>query len=79
DIKIKVNLEKVDWLFLLMQYRQCKSKNYGYKSTSLFKNVVVIFNDKLIFINARNISSRFFNFKIKKSTKVDYAFCTRSF
>nr|CCE89324.1 hypothetical protein SSAP_P237 [Staphylococcus saprophyticus] len=42
-IKIKGNLEKIDCLFLSIQYRQCKSKNYGYKSTSLFKNVIAIF------------------------------------
>ncbi|AVL76278.1 hypothetical protein CEQ12_00225 (plasmid) [Staphylococcus cohnii] len=48
----------------------------GYKSTSLFQECSSNIQDKLIFITARNISSRFFNFEIKKSTKVDYGFRT---
>nr|AYK28257.1 hypothetical protein D0Y80_m00025 [Staphylococcus aureus] len=46
----------------------------GYKSTSLFQECSSNIQRKLIFITARNISSRFFNFEIKKSTKVDYVF-----
>ena len=38
----------------------------GYKSTSLFQECSSNIQDKLIFITARNISSRFFNFEIKK-------------
>ncbi|PNY86240.1 hypothetical protein BU590_11795 [Staphylococcus agnetis] len=50
----------------------------GYKSASLFPECSSNIQRKLIFITARNISSRFFEFKIKKSTKVDYDFYTRS-
>nr|ADA80144.1 hypothetical protein SAP105A_016 [Staphylococcus epidermidis] len=46
----------------------------GYKSTSLFQECSSNIQNKLIFITVRNISSRFFNFEIKKSTKVDYDF-----
>ncbi|MCE3309639.1 hypothetical protein LB322_15145, partial [Staphylococcus aureus] len=49
-------------------------KVMGYKSTSLFQECSSNIQRKLIFITARNISSRFFNFEIKKSTKVDYVF-----
>ena len=37
----------------------------GYKSTSLFQECSSDIQHKLIFITARNISSRFFEFKIK--------------
>ncbi|OSP22197.1 hypothetical protein B9M87_12130 [Staphylococcus agnetis] len=47
-------------------------KVMGYKSTSLFQECSSNIQHKLIFITARNISSRFF--EIKKSTKVDYGF-----
>ncbi|MBD6810887.1 hypothetical protein DQV77_00435 [Staphylococcus aureus] len=49
-------------------------KVMGYKSTSLFQECSSNIQNKLIFITVRNISSRFFNFEIKKSTKVDYDF-----
>ncbi|RIO45638.1 hypothetical protein BUZ57_07045 [Staphylococcus hyicus] len=50
----------------------------GYKSASLFQECSSNIQCKLIFITARNISSRFFEFKIKKSTKIDYGFYRRS-
>ncbi|PTI85418.1 hypothetical protein BU041_08660 [Staphylococcus simulans] len=50
----------------------------GYKSTSLFKKCSSNIQHKLIFVTARNISSRFFEFKIKKLTKGDCGFSTRS-
>ena len=43
----------------------------GYKSTSLFQECSSNIQDKLIFITARNISSRFFHFEIKKSKSVN--------
>ncbi|CPA69291.1 Uncharacterised protein [Staphylococcus aureus] len=39
-----------------------------------FYFLIILLSVFLIFITARNISSRFFNFEIKKSTKVDYVF-----
>ncbi len=40
-------------------------KVMGYKSASLFQECSSNIQRKLIFITARNISSRFFEFKIK--------------
>ncbi|PTF75149.1 hypothetical protein BUX97_07020 [Staphylococcus chromogenes] len=46
----------------------------GYKSTSLFQECSSNIQDKLIFITARNISSRFFNFEIKNRRRLIMVF-----
>lgn len=51
----------------------------GYKSTSLFQECSSNIQRKLIFITARNISSRFFNFEIKKIDEGRLRFCTCRF